>query len=495
MPLETLHSCPQTLHSKCYELEILLILNTYEGKPRISDCLPKEMVKMPKLSEVLDGSATALLTIAPLLPTNASINEVVNQLSPAIARGYFTPEEDELIREKFSKYLTVRAALHSVLLDLKPIIFKQVKPNDDEYAEVFLIAFCTAAMLRRSGRHLIINFRDNKMIRRKLNEAEPRYGIPRKQFTAIYRSLTSLRNVITFRQGVSYFEDNRDKILALEANPKLSPIVELLKLELPYIASNLDEDLKKRLQFRLHSAKRRGLGIVQKTSFSAFKISGRLLSEIRNQWKRKRVTPIVQRKLQRFLQPGDVIITRHDDAATNLFLPGFWPHASLYIGSQKEREALDPDHSLPQLQRSKDPKCVLEARKDGVLFRELNDTLNVDACTIIRPKLSKEHIRDGVARAMSHEGKEYDFEFDFTRADKLVCTEVVYRAFHGIGEIQFELTNRSGRLCLSAEDLLDSAVNDQHFTVVAVYGFKGNRFFEKESAVQKLIESYRKKIK
>eukprot|EP01052_Picozoa_sp_SAG31_P072126 SAG31_NODE_31085_length_372_cov_0.948718_1_plen_56_part_01 len=56
---------------------------------------------MPKLSEVLDGSANALITIAPRLPTHASINEVVNQLSPAIARGYFTPEEDELIREKF----------------------------------------------------------------------------------------------------------------------------------------------------------------------------------------------------------------------------------------------------------------------------------------------------------------------------------------------------------------------------------------------------------
>ena len=158
---------------------------------------------MPKLPEVLDGSAAALLTIAPLLPSQASINEVVNQLSPAIARGYFTPEEDELIREKFSKYLTVRGALYSVLMDLKPIIFNQVKPNDAEYAKVFLIAFCTAAMLRRSGRHLIVNFRSNKMIRRKLNEAEPRYGIPRKQFTAIYRSLTSLRNVIIFRQGVN----------------------------------------------------------------------------------------------------------------------------------------------------------------------------------------------------------------------------------------------------------------------------------------------------
>ncbi len=447
---------------------------------------------MPKLPEVLDGSAAALLTIAPLLPSQASINEVVNQLSPAIARGYFTPEEDELIREKFSKYLTVRGALYSVLMDLKPIIFNQVKPNDAEYAKVFLIAFCTAAMLRRSGRHLIVNFRSNKMIRRKLNEAEPRYGIPRKQFTAIYRSLTSLRNVIIFRQGVNYFEDHRSQIMALEADPKLSPIVELLKLELPYIENNLDDDLKKRLQFRFHSAKRRGMGVVQKTSFSAFKISGRLISEIRNQWKRKRVTPVVQRKIKRFLQPGDVIITRHDDAATNLFLPGFWPHASLYIGSQKERAALDPDNTCPQLQRSQDPKCILEARKDGVLFRELSDTLNVDACTIIRPKLSKQQIRDGIARGMSHEGKEYDFEFDFTRADKLVCTEVVYRAFDGIGDIQLDLTNRSGRLCLSAEDLLDSAVDNQHFTVVAVYGAQGNRFFEKEKAIQKLTESYRK---
>ena len=330
------------------------------------------------------------------------------------------------------------------------------------------------------------------MIRRKLNEAEPRYGIPRKQFTAIYRSLTSLRNVIIFRQGVNYFEDHRSQIMALEADPKLSPIVELLKLELPYIENNLDDDLKKRLQFRFHSAKRRGMGVVQKTSFSAFKISGRLISEIRNQWKRKRVTPVVQRKIKRFLQPGDVIITRHDDAATNLFLPGFWPHASLYIGSQKERAALDPDNTCPQLQRSQDPKCILEARKDGVLFRELSDTLNVDACTIIRPKLSKQQIRDGIARGMSHEGKEYDFEFDFTRADKLVCTEVVYRAFDGIGDIQLDLTNRSGRLCLSAEDLLDSAVDNQHFTVVAVYGAQGNRFFDIEKAIQKLTESYRK---
>ena len=74
-----------------------------------------------------------------------------------------------------------------------------------------------------------------------------------------------------------------------------------------------------------------------------------------------------------------------------------------------------------------------------------------------------------MARGMFHTGKSYDFDFDFSRADRLVCTEVVYRSYEGVGGIRFDLTRRAGRLTLSAEDLIGMAISGTHFDVVATY--------------------------
>jgi hypothetical protein len=59
-----------------------------------------------------------------------------------------------------------------------------------------------------------------------------------------------------------------------------------------------------------------------------------------------------------------------------------------------------------------------------------------------------------LGRAASHEGKGYNFDFDFLRSDRLVCTELVYRAFDGIGNVTIPLSERAGRPKLFAEDLL-----------------------------------------
>ena len=73
-----------------------------------------------------------------------------------------------------------------------------------------------------------------------------------------------------------------------------------------------------------------------------------------------------------------------------------------------------------------------------------------------------------LARGLFHEGKPYDFDFDFTRSDRLVCTEVVYRSYGGVGGVSFSLTRRAGRLTLAAEDLVDMALARQFFDTLAV---------------------------
>jgi hypothetical protein len=187
-----------------------------------------------------------------------------------------------------------------------------------------------------------------------------------------------------------------------------------------------------------------------------------------------------------------VIVTRHDDALSNLFLPGYWPHAALHIGSCSD--AMRIGATVPAERRSRwtDPLRVLEARKDGVLLRGLDDTLAVDAFAVIRPVIDEQALASAIGNVIVHEGKAYNFDFDFFNADRLVCTEVVYRAYEGVGGIAFTLQDRAGRPTLSAEDLLDMAVHERGFEAVAVFGAPnvGNALVTGDGAREALAGSY-----
>lgn len=438
---------------------------------------------------VIRQCARALLSIAPSLPTLDRIHPILEHREQIEARGYFLPDEDDQAREMFAGYLRTRSALLANLRELRPYVRGAI--GEDLFLQAFAVAFCNACLLVRTGRFLIDAFADAPVIWQKLDEADARYGIPRKQFTRIYKALTSVGNVLTFQRGVQYAVKYHVELEALADDPYLGPVITLMRKERPFIESSSDYYVTRMFRYRVHSFLRRNRSGFEHVTFALFKVSGRFLSELRNQWRRKRVTPRVRAKISRMLRPGDVIVTRHDDAATNLFLPGFWPHAALYIGSEDDRRTLGVQLDDGRAGRSGGPVCVLEARKDGVLFRAIEDTLAVDAFTVIRPRLTADELRDALQRACSHEGKLYDFEFDFRRSDRLVCTEVIYRSYHGVGPIAFELTEHAGRMGLSAEDLLDRAVDEEGFDVVAVYGVRGNRFATGPRALDLLVRSYR----
>ena len=439
----------------------------------------------------IDSAARTLVTVGPLMPTEESLTSEVQDALNASKRGYFLPDEDERVRIAYAQYLRTRKALFETLNELRPLVLSKGKVSPEYEVQVFVVAWCTACLLVRSGRYLVDNFRKDGVVRKKLDEAEPRYAIARKEFTSIYSSLTSPRNIWIFLTGVKHAKKSKAEIEALSDHPVVGPVVAMLKEEEPWIESSARYFAKARLKYRWYSFRRRHKSTYKNISFALFKYGGSMVAELRNHWKRKRCTAGVQRKIGRLLQPGDVLITRHDDATTNIFLPGFWPHAALHIGTEDQRSAIGVRMDADRKSRASDPVRILEARKDGVLLRPLDDTLAVDCVAVLRPQLEPELIAEALTNALTHEGKQYDFEFDFRRTDKLVCTEVVYRSFHGVGDVKFELSPKAGRMCLPAEALIDHAIAGEMFKPVCVYGVNGNRFCGDEDSARAALVSTR----
>ena len=433
----------------------------------------------------------AYLSLTQALATLAEEQPEQTTIQTAIKRGYFVPEEDDLVWSLISRFLTIRSGFWEIINDMSAHFSddtENVKTTNDW--RHFLLGYSASCQTVRMARLLVDKFANHKLVQRKINEGALQHRIPPKMFTHIYQSLTDADNAMKMRYMMNLVEANKDFIQTLENDDYVGDIVkDLERLEKTLYPSQL-AFIKLRFKYLWHAITRRGAVSKKVTSFFILEKAGRVIADLGIHGD-SRVTDEIRGQAAEILQSGDVIVTRHDFVASNLFLPGYWPHAALYIGSDIERDALGVEIADEVAQRWVGKIRTLEAQKDGVLFRPLTETLDVDEVIVLRPDLDKAGIAQGLARAVQHEGKGYNFDFDFFSSDQLVCTEVIFRAYDGLGDLKFKLIERVGRLSLSAEDILDMAINKKGFTAVACYGFEGcqNRLVIGEEEVTNLVKS------
>lgn len=436
------------------------------------------------------------------LPRARDMVRLHSDSKAAEARSYYDPIEDERLRETYASYLAMRVAIWQTIQTLKPRFkrFQKGHPLSQGELEAFGIAFCGAEIIVRTGEYLIGLARDRDIVWKKLDEAEARYGIKRKSFTRLYRQLTSHFTMNGFYQARDYFDENREAIMEALSGDALSPIAEILTtLNLP--TASRGDHLRRYRHFVNFSLRRRSISAGRNTLFALFEATGSDIAElkiplVKNIGAPKRVTSEVIETLKTQLRPGDVFITRHDDAMSNLFLPGYWPHGALYIGPPEARLTRGIDDVSDGYKHSASEDInILEAKKDGVLLRPIEETLQVDAFVVLRPKLSEAHINQALSKGLSHAGKLYDFIFNFATSDRLVCTEVIYRAYHGVGPISFTLSTKAGRNCLSAEDFLNQAIANDWFEPVSLYGVgRQNTFVHANLIRETLAETFASKF-
>ncbi|MDP6722010.1 MAG: YiiX/YebB-like N1pC/P60 family cysteine hydrolase, partial [Pirellulaceae bacterium] len=178
--------------------------------------------------------------------------------------------------------------------------------------------------------------------------------------------------------------------------------------------------------------------------------------------------------------------------------PGYWPHAALFLGSANALQQLEgteqetlKSHLASLQERTSGGGIVMESMRDGVHLRPLSSPFGSDSIVVMRPQLAPSDVTEALTRSLSHHGKPYDFNFDFSRSDRLVCTEVVYRAFDGVGAMDLPLVQRVGRPSLSGDDLIGMAVMGQSFDAVAVYAPTFSNRIASGAEAQSLINQAR----
>ncbi len=216
--------------------------------------------------------------------------------------------------------------------------------------------------------------------------------------------------------------------------------------------------------------------------------------------------------IHRKLEPGDVLLVRHEWYLSNIGLPGFWPHAALYIGTPAERKAYFADigYDLEAKLKTKYPEAyktstsvhhgnpprVLEAISEGVSFTTLSHCLEADSMAALRPRLSKKEKALAIQRAFHYSGRPYDFDFDFQTDAALVCTELIYKSYEpneGMTGLKLPLVRIIGRNVMPANQIAllfhqeyDTA--DQQFDFIAF--LDGHE--DEERAVSRGVGAFRK---
>jgi hypothetical protein len=408
----------------------------------------------------------------------------------AESRGYITPTDEQTIRHLQLSYWKARNALFELVYD----IWRDVEQLDRTTPQQYLVALSAAALLVDAARFLRETFHHVTVVRRKLDEPDIVYGIPPRMYDEVQKSLTSPYHAWHLWQATRFYDKNRRKFQQSAELQGLAPLVAVIDRLRDRLRPPLRVYVRTRLRVRGRRAARRiGRDVLGRGVYALQEALGRGLAKVSVQPRHSPSLPQgIREQVVQLLRPGDVLVVRKEFAATNYFLPGYWPHVALFLGTASDLQnfGLATDqHVAPRLSQlakaapttavlqpnethawSGEPHpCVLEAMKDGVRIRSVNSALNSDSIVLIRPQLDTAQVAQALAHGLMHEGKPYDFDFDFCYSQRLVCTEVVYRAFEGVAGIQFDLRRHMGRFALAAGDILQMALAGRSFEVVAVY--------------------------
>ncbi|MBA4386508.1 MAG: hypothetical protein C0404_00925 [Verrucomicrobia bacterium] len=404
-------------------------------------------------------------------------------------RGHYTSDETDRIEGLLFQYLVRREMLWN-MVSLYGDCQRNFTGAEDQ-TRAFAIGYGAAVLLNYHGSKFVLNFLDESVAIKKINELHYRYDIPAGTYDSVFDAVTSTDNINLIRNSRKFFTDEsrkQDSLLARIAasEPEYKDLLKDSEAWFIGTKENTDKILKKKSiilpdvanLLRQNILAEQARKVTKQLSDNLYMAQGLLFSNVSDirqpMTQAADFNPDQVKLIKGLLQPGDVILTYTAGYMSNIFLPGRFKHGITYVGTPGQRAALgltaDKMTGIPAPKQAKLAEHlktgkletgyeadVIEAVSEGVIFNSLDYLLktHINRMTVIRPRVSQDERIQAVGNAFLLLGSMYDFDFDFADNSYQCCTEVIYRSYNKRGGIDFKLVPRMAVQTLAADDIVD----------------------------------------
>lgn len=127
-------------------------------------------------------------------------------------------------------------------------------------------------------------------------------------------------------------------------------------------------------------------------------------------------------------KPWDIFLTRWNWNASNISIPWFWKHMSMYIWNG---EFIKKNFIWKNIEKLyNETEYVIDATGRGTGIESLNIHLKEkDYLWVSRTVFSDEKIKRSIQNSVNNIDKKYDYIFDFYSDNNLVCSELILKSY------------------------------------------------------------------
>lgn len=402
------------------------------------------------------------------------IDSLITQINREHSSDVYTTEEEDSLRGTWLEILNFRSIIFRVMARYDNNSFAAQKnvSKRNLFLNFGLTIFLNHAMAR-----IIIAARENDMAWRKLNEGDISWNLEDNILYEIQKDLADPRTKKALEKG---FMDYRQVNSELEEMTEMRWLHKVIEDGVDFFEKNDSILWKNRFELYLKPLK----DLLYRPYYYMAESISTWISNFRYKNRPPMMNPELLTQLLDQIEPGDLILERRHFYLTNVVLPGYWPHVVLYVGTRQQMQELGL-LTRPELQRTmlelesqnggSGTHFFVDAQTYGVVLTTETKRMELDSVAVLRPRLPLSIKRQAIWRALNYLGKPYDFEFDFFSADKIVCSEVIYRAYGS--HLKFQLSKILGRMTLPPVNIANSYVqsrSEPNRTLDFILFFKGN---------------------